>query len=81
MASMNRLILPNQQQIPKAGDVQMDAQNGLVVVRQCIVITQAFPPDEAERYALGMLKTVELARAQAELIAHPVDENGIQYTA
>ncbi len=77
---MSRLIIPGQQQNPQAGDVQMGAEQGVVVLRQCLVITQVFPPDEAERFAQGMLKTVELARQQLAAAQVLVDGNGLGKT-
>ncbi len=74
---MSRLIIPGQSQAPQAGDVQMGAEQGMVVLRQCLVISQVFPPDEAERFAQGLLKTVELARQQVVAMQTVVDGNGI----
>ncbi len=73
---MSRLIIPGQPQQPKAGDVQMGAEQGVVVLRQCLVITQVFPPDEAERFAHGLLKTVELARQQIAAAQALTEGNG-----
>ncbi len=74
---MSRLIIPGQQQAPQAGDVQMGAEQGVVVLRQCLVITQVFQPDEAERFAQGILKSVELARQQVVAAQALVDGNGV----
>ncbi len=73
---MSRLIIPGEKK-PEAGDVQMCAEQGVVVIRQCLVITQVFNPDEAERFAYGMIKTVELARQQAAAAQAALAENGI----
>ncbi len=73
---MSRLIIPGEKK-PEAGDVQMCAEQGVVLIRQCLVITQAFSPDEGERFAYGMLKTVELARQQAAAAQAALAENGI----
>ena len=73
---MSRIIVPNQPQRPCAGDITMGVENGLVVIKQCMVIAQAFPPDEAERFAMGILKSVEIARQQVAALQAVVDGNG-----
>ncbi len=54
----------------------MGVENGLVVIKQCMIIAQAFPPDEAERFAQGIIKAAQLARQQIVAAQVVVEGNG-----
>ncbi len=74
---MSRIIVPNQAALPQAGDVQMRAEQGRVVLTQCLIISQVFAdPEEAERFAQGLIDAAQLARKQRLAALALIEANG-----